>query len=256
MNDTTPQVLYAVQAKLRKDLWSWCVAYSLLDFSSFCNYLPHELRNLLQPKYFYDMCCVDDLGRLRWLYILASDPLLPQHRHAMENACYHGHIRVVKWLMSLGPMPKGLLSWKFFKSFVAACGQGHLSIAQKMHKKLRFCRFMFMDGFEPFREACAGGHLNVAQWLHATFHLSKCEALSLTPYTFGIVCMEGHLHVAQWLHATFDMDEVDAGEHRNIALHVACRYQHWALVRWLVATFGLAGLDDGLVQLVKESIKK
>lgn len=126
------------------------------------------------------------LDILQWALPSFMDKFEHKHsRDLLQYACYHGHLPVVKWIVSQFP------TVDTYWPFGDASYQGHLEI-------LKFLEGKFPDmevGRFPLDSACRGGFLENVEWLysHPKFRKNVRDA-------FHSACICGQLEIARWLY--------------------------------------------------------
>lgn len=122
--------------------------------------------------------------------------------------------------------------------FETSCEFGRLDWAKYYYKRSKIDLNSRDDA--SFVLACENGHLDVAQWLYdlGLESNSKIDIHSRYERAFRDTCRNGHLDVAQWL---YDLGFKDSNEKIDIhhcddyAFRFACQNKHLDVVKWLIS---------------------
>lgn len=222
---------------------SWkigCYAFSPLEA------IEKGYYELFACRFFYPLACQNNsevwicaskFGAIAVLKELHVRNISGCNSYVIYEACGHGHLNVVLWLLEEGlgktsselfdyTASKGQLTVLKFLNSLGVCGSeyamngacehGHLDVVVWLHTNCK-------EGctVDAMNWAAENGHLDVVVWLHE----NRNEGC--TEYAFDNAARNGHLEVVEWLHYYVGIGFTDS----MFALVVGNRHLH--IVKWL-----------------------
>lgn len=164
-----------------------------------------------------------------YVYLNSTKLLNSDNARAFVNACFHGHLEIAQWILSLNPDIDVYVNYQ--RLFNNVCVAGHLTIAEW----LLFVKPTVLVTFHTaFYNACVFGHLKVAKWV---LYIAEQRGLPIngviTYYNriFIDVCKNGRLEVAKWILTV--TPEIDIFAFNNAAFCDACLNGKLRVVQWL-----------------------
>lgn len=165
------------------------------------------------------------------IYLEFNTTLISTDGCAFSNACSHGCLDTMLWLLSVCPASEHSVA-TIKHAFKMSCENGHVNTARYVFDHLSaYVRITSADINAAFRMACHEGHLCLAKWLFGlkpNFNVSGQNDCA-----FRYACEGGHIDVAKWLVSV--KPSIDVSVMNHFAFRVACRNGHEEVVKWLVS---------------------
>jgi len=155
-------------------------------------------------------------------------------------ACGRGHLQVAQLIAAHFALTREHVMTQDCGVLRAVCASDSLAVAEWVadHFRLRK-KDIQIRANHILMMACAEGKLGFVQWLVRRFRLKAADARSRDNWALQVTCVNNHLAVAQWLVEEFSLTADDARSNGNYALTTACAKGHLAVVQWLASRFGL-----------------
>lgn len=220
MQDTTPQVLDAIYAKLRHFEWSR-------------GRLVHTTCTL--ATCFTEVCYQFALGSILGLARAAKreGEISGYGRSSISGYGESSKVNQSLWYTILTVTRKDVDEVTKDASI-----SGNLPMLHMMHHTFHYSQKQCRDAI---MRANIGGHLPALQWLMSLYKENDNIFSGATLLQWD--CLHGHLAVAQWVASHFQLTSADVRRGNNQALAWACQSGNRKLVTWLVDTFSLTPAD-------------
>eukprot|EP01041_Mallomonas_annulata_P001173 gene1173-2281_t len=154
--------------------------------------------------------------------------------NALHQSAHNGHLKVVKWLVSLGVSIESIKD-DGFTVMHEACRGGHSAVVKYLVKQSIPLTIVTRDGISTMQVACAMGYLELAQWLHTEgVSIDNADNFGITPFLAS--CAAGQMRTIKWLVSLGVNTRMKGGkiDVLDTALHHTCRTGHMDVVKYLM----------------------
>lgn len=155
----------------------------------------------------------------------------------LSNTCATRHVDLADWLVHVWGSPDMIHPKNTVGALQAACHHGQLSMVKWWCRT--FTLTVDMMNYSLLRITCRGGRADIMRWLLQQVD-PLCLPAQLRFQCVAEACRSGNLPMAQWLDKTFQLCDVADRlilYHAYEAIDGACFLQHFDAAQWLVDTY-------------------
>lgn len=146
-----------------------------------------------------------------------------KENEAICLACQEGHLKMVKWLYSIGGTLDSQNNW----CFDIGISRGNIDLLKWIYS---LGKINIHDNNDyMFRIACSLGKLEVAKWIYS---LGDIDVHASADYAFISSCMDNHVEVAKWL---YSFGDINLYYDNNVLMKVICQTGNLDIFQWLVS---------------------
>ena len=155
---------------------------------------------------------------------------------AFRNACYYGHMEVIKLLLSLEGDRRIDVHAGYNSALKSACEGGHLDVVKLLLSLSDDRRIDVHINYEDaFVTACCNGHLDIVKLFLSLEGDRRIDVHARNEFAFELACDRGHLEVIKLLLSLSDDRRINVHARDNTAFIWACESGRLEVVKLLLS---------------------
>lgn len=173
----------------------------------------------------FRLCCKNNHIKVaKWLYSLGIINIHSKNDYAFKICCSNGHIKLCKWLYSIGSIDFLNIEENTYYIFNICCQNNQLNICIWLYS-LEIINIHANDDIF-FTKYCDDEHLDIAKWLYSLGGFTDEFLNELFTYN----CWYNNFLTVQWL---YDLNKINIHFDNDRPIKLSCESGHLDIAKWL-----------------------